>query len=64
MIKYLNHELIKISGTEFQIEYKCIKCNNDIFFNKKSNIYYQHNGEFWEFLKITCEEELIKKLLE
>ncbi len=55
--------------------YKCIKCNNIIYvtlYKGKQNGYWMYEGgedyhgpdRNWNFLKLTCEEEQIKRLLE
>jgi hypothetical protein len=78
MIKHLNHELeayeSNIKGktrAEFD-HFKCVKCNRIIFYyNVESNYWgyddgldYVQTQSDWSYLKLTCEEQMIKKLLE
>lgn len=53
------------------ITYKCEKCNNIIFYYKRGQIYWMYKngldfnmGDSWFELTLTCEEQMIKNLLE
>lgn len=74
MIIYLNHELIECenhkNNYDFYIKkaiddiiYYCQNCNIKVYFTIESR-YWQYVGKKWEILKLTCEEEQIKNLLE
>ena len=69
------NSFIHTKSPETYSSYKCIKCNNIIFRSinlKDRNAYWMYAGGKdtyntgipWDWLKLTCEEEMIKKLLE
>jgi len=62
MIKYLNHELIKIEY--FDLHFKYNICN--IFLCKLYDDYYEYNKNSTKFIKYkyTCAEQIIKNILE
>lgn len=65
MIKYLGHQLIKSSNDQFlKYHYDCIKCNAYIYYN---GIYYymikRNSMEIYR-LELSCDEFMIKSLLE
>lgn len=79
MIEYLSHHLVpfnskcQINEPESYIGFKCLKCN--FIVNKtvdEINGYWIFNDGLdhynikysWRFLQLTCEQEMIKKLLE
>jgi hypothetical protein len=80
MIKYLNHELIDLTSLKCErdyLPYICNKCNKVIFrtcLYADPDAYWMYkngvcmvpnsNDIMWHFLTLTCEEEMIKDLLE
>lgn len=66
MKKYLNHELIA-HASDYN-KYKCIKCEKYIYNNSNyPELYYCVNnltGHIMYKLSLTCEEEIIKGIIE
>lgn len=79
-LRHLNHDLIVFNDSNIinaptQYEaFKCKKCNRIIFYYKyrKQEIYWNYANGLdyvdrwfgWQKLTLTCEEQLIKSLLE
>ncbi len=72
-----NHTLIRYDLNSFRARYKCIKCNLYFSFSKKVDVDIKYSlfiaevknfvgcSEFTpKFIDLTCEEVLIKRLLE
>lgn len=78
MIEYLNHQLIAVNSLEsysinidlnYNTCYKCLVCNKLIFNNKLIDKWWNFNNKTnnyfnWDYEFLTCEEGMIKKLLE
>lgn len=65
---YLNHNFTHIEYNEYNNKYSCSKCNIKIHFSFYSNYYlmdFNKNGHFIkDTLKLSCDESIIKGLLE
>lgn len=70
MKEYLGHILnIYSEDYLYYATYKCKKCNSFIFYNSNNKKYYYFNknnpfSSFNECFTLTCNEVVIKKLLE
>ena len=65
---YLNHDFIEYIGRHTGIPqseytfYICNKCNIEIYYQSFSMIYYFHGED--DILKLTCDEMIIKNIIE
>lgn len=80
MIEFLEHKLIQFDSKIliYQphrfLSYKCINCNHILFCNIRNSIYWKYpdGSDFkiengygnWNYIELTCSEEIIKGLLE
>lgn len=70
MIEYLGHQLVlnKLQNITYLIAYHCIKCNLKLTEHKQTNynnytkIYYI--VPTFHILEITCDEQIIKNIIE
>lgn len=64
-LNYLNHDLIYVISRSSDSKYHCKICHINLWHSKLDNTIYQilHNGVVI-VLNLTCNEFLIKKLLE
>lgn len=61
VIKYLNHNFVVFDEENDYAEFNCMVCNHSAALKYITYNWY-HN--IWDKLDISCEEVLIKKLLE
>ena len=67
-IEYLNHSLVRSFDDQEEPDilelyrYYCLNCSAEVYMDFPNIIYYE--GVQWLKLELTCEEFLIKKILE